>query len=140
MLSSTHAHVQYNSWNKTDRPFSPEFKLDRTKNKFIQVSPECEELLINTGLKIASVLCSDISGAPSLPKVFGNFTVSKIHFNKYFCYILHGRKIRWENSLQPLHHVIRQIIAQSPLLNLIIKNLHHLIGCNHEICKPYMAV
>ena len=75
---------------QTYRPFSPEFQLDRMNNKFIQVSPECEQLLINTGLKIASVLCSDISGAPSLPKVFGNFTVSKMFFNNYFCYILHG--------------------------------------------------
>ena len=72
--------LKQNKNKQTDRPSLPEFKLDRKNNKFIQVSPECEELLVNTGLKIASVLCSDISSAPSLPKVFGNFTVSKMFF------------------------------------------------------------
>ena len=84
-----------NQQNKCDRPFPPDFVLNRVDNKFLQVSDKSEELLTNTGLKIASILCADISVRPSLPKILGNFTISKIFFNSYWCYVLHGRKIRW---------------------------------------------
>ena len=49
-----------NQQNKCDRPFPPDFVLNRVDNKFLQVSDKSEELLTNTGLKIASILCADI--------------------------------------------------------------------------------
>ena len=121
--------------NQCDRPFPPDSVLDRIDNKFLQVSDKSEELLTNTGLKIASILCADISARPSLPKILGNFTISKIFFNSYWCYVLHSHQIRQGPALKPSHHVICQVIGNSPLLQLIIRNSHRLISCNNGIQK-----
>ena len=70
---------------------------------------------------------------PYLPKKLGNFRISRIYFNNRFCYVLHRRKIRWESKVSPSHHIIRQIIANSPLMNLMVQSTHRLIGCNNGI-------
>ena len=38
--------------------------------------------------------------------------------------------IRWASNIRPTHHIIRQILAESPLCQLIIWQSHRLIGCN----------
>ena len=75
---------------KYDRPFKTNLRLDRDNDLFCQVSPDTETLLINMGLKIATILCADISKEPALPHIFGNFAISKIYFNKMWAYILSG--------------------------------------------------
>ena len=89
-----------------DRPFLPHFPIERQNDRFVQTSPQSETLLINTGLLIATVLCADIAIKLSLPKALGNFTISKVFFNSYWGYILHGRKLRWGPTLQPSAHII----------------------------------
>ena len=87
------------------------------------------------GLKVATILCADVSKEPALPHIFDNFPISKIYFNKMWAYILSGQKLRWNHNVQPSHYVIRQVIVESPLMSLMAQNSHYLIGCNHSVKK-----
>merc|ERR1712055_1127910 len=49
------------------------------------------------------------------------------------CYVLYGRQIQWKQTITPSHHMIRQILAHSPLMTLMIRSTHRLIGCNAGI-------
>ena len=62
---------------KYDRPFAYDFKVSRNKGQIVQVSPNQEYLLVYVGLKISSVLCGDIAIAPSLPREFRHFAITK---------------------------------------------------------------
>ena len=88
-----------------------------------------------TGVRLALVLCGDIAMKPSLPASLGNFNISKLYFKDKFCYVLSGRKIRWNYTLRPSFHIIRQLIGESPLMQLIINKSHDLIGCNQGIAS-----
>ena len=57
-----------------DRLFSPDLSLERTANRFLQVSTQTEILLVNTGVRIASVLCSDVTQPPVLLKYLATLT------------------------------------------------------------------
>ena len=89
-----------------DRPFDINLQLESENNCFCHVSPNTETLLKNVGLKIATILCTDISKEPALPHIFGSFAISKIYFNKMWAYILSGQKLRWNYHIQPTNHVI----------------------------------
>ena len=58
-----------------------------------------------------------------------------MYFNKMWAYVLSGRKLRWNSRVLPTNHIIRQIIAESPLMDLMVRNSHYLIGCNHSVKK-----
>ena len=61
-----------------DMLFLDRLSLQRQDDKFVQVSTEFEQLLCNVGLKISMVLCVDKDNKPILPKIFGNYSISKI--------------------------------------------------------------
>ena len=82
-----------------DRPFKTNLSLDRENGRFCLVSTNTETLLINVGLKIATILCADISKEPALPHICGNFAISKIYFNKVWAYILSRQKLRWNHNI-----------------------------------------
>ena len=88
-----------------------------------------------TGVQVTSVLCGDIAMKPSLPASLGNFNISKMYFNDKFFYVLSGRHFRRNYTLRPSFHIIRQLIGESPLMQLIINKSHDLIGCNKGIAS-----
>ena len=51
-----------------ERPFSPSIVLERKHNRFLQVPNALEVLLVNTGLKVSSVICADSAQKTYPPK------------------------------------------------------------------------
>ena len=43
--------------------------------------------------------------------------------------------MRWGTILHPTQRVIRQILGNSPLMNLMTKHSHYILGCNNGIQK-----
>ena len=95
-----------------ERSFSPTLQIKIKDGQIVQLPDEVMENLMLTGVRLTSVLCGDIAMKPSLPTSLGNFNISKMFFNGKFCYILSGRKIRWNYLLNPLFHIIRQLIGE----------------------------
>ena len=117
-----------------ERPFCPSIELERTKlgqtEVFTPVPAVLERTLVNIGLKVMAIICAAINEKPTLPKTFSSFTISKIYWNKRFCYILGGRKITWGHTYAPSNHVVWVLESSSPLMTLIINQSHQLVGCN----------
>jgi len=122
-----------------ERPFDPTIELQTIKvnneTKFAQVPWELDNLLINIGLKVMTVLCSDITNKPRLPRILSNFTISKMYFNTMFSYILSGRTIKWGQTHSPQHHLVRVLERDSPLMALMVEASHRLLGCNRGMEK-----
>ena len=89
-----------------ERLFSPRIQIKIKDGQVVQLPHKITENLLFIRVQVASVLCGDIAMKPSLPTALGNFNISKIFFNDKFCYIISGRKTRWNNTLKPSSHVI----------------------------------
>ena len=107
---------------KADRPIPTNMKLtvekeeDWTHPKFVQVSTENERIIAEAGLLWALTICADIAIEPKLSKSHSEYTICKLSFNRKFVYVMTGRQMSESRSRDPHYHVIRQLIAESPLI------------------------
>ena len=107
--------------------YAPELLENST---FLQASTEQQHRVTLIGTLVATVICANTSMSLSLPKEMSQFNVTTITWTDLFAYCMTGRKIRWTGYAEPSHHVIRQLIGISSLIQFLIKSSHNLLGCN----------
>ena len=76
----------------------------RENDRIMQVSDHAEQWLCTIGLKLLSLMSADQTSKPTLPKSYGQYTVSKVFFNDMYVHVFYGRSIRWGARLEPTQH------------------------------------
>merc|ERR1712163_85931 len=116
---------------KFDRPFAelPIRDPQIINHSLVQTSAKDEETLIRVGLLVSTVVSADQTSLPAIPSYMDKYTISKIRLNNVTCRAYSGRFLRYQAAVIPSRHAVAWIEASSPLMELILAEVHIKLSC-----------